>query len=630
MTELAYVPEFMDDESGSPAAEASRVQRAVILAAGVGNRLSPLTIETPKCLTEINGEPILLRALKALANHRLSQAVIIVGHHADKVRERVGPSLYGLDIKYVDAPSYVTTNNIRSLWDAREFCDEDILLLEGDVVFDEDVLTQLLEQPTSAAAVVPLQRDLCGTVVRRDDNGCVREFVLGLDQHDDFAAEGAFKTANIYLLRGEMMRKHFLPRLGSSIERGHVNDYYEVVLRDLVADGSLVDLAAVDVSASRWSEVDDHHDLAATQFQFLDPTAQFDRVQELHGSYWRYGFVDHSYLYNLHFPTPEILAGLRFDLPEIVTHYPVGQQEIVQLVATWSGADPAHLVVANGGSELIKILGEHVVDRMTIPVPSFNEYENVLAADRLNRFPLDPSSFELDVDAFGDSAIASGSNVAVIVTPNNPTSLSVDRADLLRLARRLEPHECKLVVDESFIEFSRVGDEASVESVVAAYPNLVVLKSMSKVLGIAGIRLGYLLSADQQFLDQFRQHIPIWNVNGLAEAFLRSVGAHRDEFARSCELTRRTCRDFYDELRVLPGLEPFEPDANFVFCKITAPGVSAAQLAREIYVDHRILIKDCAAKSMPHADAFLRIASRTQAENQRLVEVLAMSRLAAP
>ncbi len=610
------------------ASVAAPVRRAVILAAGMGSRLLPMTIDMPKCLTEINGQPILLRALRALSNQGFSDVVIVVGHNADKIRQRVGTHHCGLAITYVDAPRYQTTNNICSLWDARHFCDEDIILLEGDVVFDEDVLTQMLQQAGNAAAVVPYHRALSGTVIRRGPDGQVTEFVLAADQNAHFPFEDVFKTSNIYLLRGDLLRTTFLPALSLHIERGHVDDYYEAVLRDLVADQSLVDLAAVDISASRCREVDDHQDLAAAEFQFLDRSAQFDRVQQLHGSYWRYGFVDHSYLYNMHFPTTEMLDNYRDDLSEIVTNYPAGQDEMTRLIANWSGADPDHLVVANGGAELIKILGEHFIENLTLPVPSFNEYEHAATPARLNPFPLDPETFELDVDRFGDSAIRAGSNIAVVVTPNNPTALSVERADILQLARKLERHDCRLLVDESFIEFSRVGPEASVESELASHPNLVVLKSMSKVFGIAGLRLGYLLTADREFLEAVRGHIPIWNINGLAEAFLRSVGNFREEFKLSCELTRQICQELYLQLQALPGLRPIEPDANFVFCEITTPCVSGADLARELYADHGILIKDCTNKSMQNADRYLRIASRTPAENMRLVEALAISRLA--
>ncbi len=86
---------------------------------------------------------------------------------------------------------------------------------------------------------------------------------------------------------------------------------------------------------------------------------------------------------------------------------------------------------------------------------------------------------------------------------------------------------------------------------------------------------------------------------------------------------RETTRELYEQLRALRGIEPLEPDANFVFCRITAPGITGPELARRLYVVHNLLIKDCASKSMPNADRFLRIASRTSGENRRLVEALA-------
>jgi histidinol-phosphate/aromatic aminotransferase/cobyric acid decarboxylase-like protein len=406
------------------------------------------------------------------------------------------------------------------------------------------------------------------------------------------------------------------------IEAGHVQDYYESIFRDFVADGSVADLAAVDVSASRWYEVDDHRDLDAAEFMFLDRDGQFDRIQQLHGSYWRYGFVDHSYLYNLHFPPPAMLDGFRDDLREIVTNYPVGQGELARLMGDWTGVSPDQLVVANGAAELIKILGNGFMGNLTIPTPSFNEYEEVIPADQLNRMPLDPATFELDVEAFASSAIAHASEAAVIVSPNNPTACSVPRDDLLAVARRLEPHGCRLIVDESFIEFSREGRAGSVESMVDAQPNLAVLKSLSKVFGVAGLRLGYLLSADRDFVQALRDRLPIWNVNGLGEAFLRSVGRYRSDFVQSCDLTREACLELYDRLLGLPGIDPIQPDANFILCKLSGPGVTGPEFTRRLYVEHNILVKDCAAKSMSDADRYLRIASRTSAENDRLVQAL--------
>jgi histidinol-phosphate/aromatic aminotransferase/cobyric acid decarboxylase-like protein len=576
----------------------------------------------PKCLVEVGGEPLLERALRGLATNGVAEAVIVVGYKGQAVRDHIGSRFADVDIRYVDAPDFDTTNNIRSLWDARKYLDEDVLLLEADVAFDPDVIAALVSVPGSSAAVAPFHPPLSGTVVRRTEGHMIATFVLGSEQGPTFDPNDAFKTVNIYLLREQVLREHIVPRLCAAIEAGDVHSYYENIFRDAVAEGALKDFAAVDVSESRWYEIDDHRDLDAAEFLFLDRDAQFDRIQELHGSYWRYGITDHSYLYNLYFPPQRMLDVFHDDLNEVVTNYPVGQKELARLVADWIGVNPDHLAVANGGAELIKVLGNQFMERLTIPTPSFNEYEEVVRPERLNRFPLEPGTFELDVDAFADSVTRWGSDTAVVVTPNNPTAVSVDRNEVIRLAHRLEEADCRLIVDESFIEFSRSGSAGSVEDMVEACSNVVVLKSLSKVFGIAGLRIGYLLSADREFIRAVRSCLPIWNINGLAEEFLRTVGRYRTEFLESCDLIRADTAELYADLLALPGIEPVRPDANFVLCRLTDPSATGPETARRVYVEHNILIKDCASKSMPDANRYLRIAARTPEENRRMVKAL--------
>ena len=158
------------------------VSRAVILAAGEGTRLQPLTADLPKCLVKVDGKPLLMRALDALASQGVDEAVIVIGDGGDTIRERIGKSYAELAIHYVEAPHYETTNNIRSLWDARRYLDQDILLLEADVVFDPEVVGALLGTPGSSAAVAPFRRPLSGTVVHRDGDNQVTSFTLGSEQ----------------------------------------------------------------------------------------------------------------------------------------------------------------------------------------------------------------------------------------------------------------------------------------------------------------------------------------------------------------------------------------------------------------------------------------------------------------
>lgn len=604
-------------------AQPTNVRRAIVLAAGRGSRLHTLTSDAPKCLTEIGGEPLLERALKALASQGITEAVVVIGYMGQIVRDRIGTHFAGISIVYVNAPDYASTNNIRSLWDARAYLDQDVVLLEADIAFDAEVVETLLAHDGSSAAVAPYEPALSGTVVLRNRATQITSIILGSEQGPEFDTRNTFKTVNIYVLREPMLKEQLLPLLDEFIAAGRTNEYYETVMRDCVADPrSEMDFAALDISASRWSEVDDDRDLEATEFLFLSRDQQFDHVQTLHGAYWRYGFVDHSYLYNMHFPPQKMLNVFHSHLREIVINYPVAQKEIGKLVASWTKVDPEHLAVANGAAELIKILGSQFEQRVTIPTPSFNEYEEVINADGLNRFPLDPGSFDLDIEAFARAAIEWRSDTAIVVSPNNPTSLSVPRSDILQLASRLESHGCRLIVDESFIEFSKEGLAASVENEVGNHGNLAVIKSMSKVFGVAGVRLGYLLSADLPFIQAVRSSLPIWNINGLAEEFLRVVGRYRSEFFDSCELTRKTCQQFYADLSAIPELDPVRPDANFILCKISNPDLSGAEIARRMYVEHNILVKDCTGKSMPDASRYLRIASRTPTENKRLVKVL--------
>ena len=213
--------------------------------------------------------------------------------------------------------------------------------------------------------------------------------------------------------------------------------------------------------------------------------------------------------------------------------------------------------------------------------------------------------------------------MAVVASPNNPTGLSMPREQILNLARILAARGCRLMVDESFVEFSRAGRAQSVEDAIETHPNLVVIKSMSKVFGIAGLRLGYLLSADRAFIERVRDTLPIWNVNGLAEEFLRMVGRYLPAFVRSCDLTRESCRKLEADLSALPGLHPIKSDANFILCRLADGAADGAEVPRRLYVAHNILIKDCSSKIMPGAHRYVRIAARTPAENRRLVSALA-------
>lgn len=351
--------------------------------------------------------------------------------------------------------------------------------------------------------------------------------------------------------------------------------------------------------------------------------AEYDALQSEHGGYWRHGFVDHAYLYNLHFPPESLVQLLGGQIHELVLNYPVAQNVVAGLVGDLIGQAPGRILVGNGAAELIKIISGHLATKLIVPVPSFNEYANAAPAGKVVEFALDAPSFQLDVDRFAAEAIRCEADFAVVVTPNNPTSLLVPRADLLRLLGILDGHGCTLIVDESFIDFADAGAAESLEKDVADHPNLAVMKSMSKAYGICGLRIGYLLTADEDLARRIRDELHIWNVNGFAEEFLRLAPRFRQEFAESCQSVRAERDALYEDLRTVPGLSVYRPDANFIFCRLPEGSPSGPDVARRLFVEDNIYIKDCCGKTMPDPSRYIRVASRMTNENEALTKALA-------
>jgi len=352
-------------------------------------------------------------------------------------------------------------------------------------------------------------------------------------------------------------------------------------------------------------------------------TQKYEFITHQHGGYYRHGFIDHAYLYNLYFPPEAMFTCFKNHIHDLVLNYPVAQDTLAGLVGGLINQPSERIVVGNGASELIKIVSGHLARRLIVPVPSFNEYANAAPQGRVLEFALEFPSFHLDVDKFAAEAVRAEADVAVVVTPNNPTSIMVPRSNLERLAKKLADHDCMLIVDESFIDFVQDSDKATLADEIEHYPNLALFKSMSKAYGICGLRIGYMLTANPGFAEAIRKNVHIWNINGFAEEFLRLVPRYRREFIKSCKQVQADRDHLYKNLCAVPEMTVYKPDANFVFCRLPDSAPSGPEVTRKLFIEHNMYIKHCQAKTLPDSDRYIRIASRTKAENCRLVEALA-------
>jgi len=318
-----------------------------------------------------------------------------------------------------------------------------------------------------------------------------------------------------------------------------------------------------------------------------------------------------------------VFTNFKEQIHDIVLNYPMAQDALAGLIGRIIDQPAEKIVVGNGAAELIKIVSGHISGKLIVPVPSFNEYANAAPSGRVVEFPLEFPSFQLDVDKFAAEATRVKADVAVVVTPNNPTSILIPKPDLIRLAKKLETHDCMLIVDESFLDFAENSEQISLEQEIENYPNVAIFKSMSKAYGICGLRIGYMLTANSKFAEAIKNGVHIWNINGFAEEFLRLLPDYKQEFIESCKQVRTDRDSLYKKLCEIEGMTVFKPDANFIFCRLPDNAQSAPEVTRKLFIEHNMYIKDCVGKTQPDSDRYIRIASRTQTENRKLVAALA-------
>jgi len=234
---------------------------ALLLAAGIGSRLYPLTRNEPKCLTIVNAMSILERLISGLNRHGFKRLVVVTGHLENHIRDFLGNQAGDITIDYIFSPLYKTTNNIYSLWMARKIINEPFLLLESDLVFDDSLLDAMLYP--DRIAVAKMQPWMHGTCVTINQSQQVKVFLAG---NADSFGEIKYKTVNIYSI--SLTSWHcIVKKLGQHISDGKVNDYYETVFAEMIADGSL-SFKIVSFDGKPWYEIDTIEDLAKAEELF--------------------------------------------------------------------------------------------------------------------------------------------------------------------------------------------------------------------------------------------------------------------------------------------------------------------------------------------------------------------------
>jgi histidinol-phosphate/aromatic aminotransferase/cobyric acid decarboxylase-like protein/choline kinase len=599
--------------------------QAIILAAGMGRRLGEYTKDNTKCMLPVNGVRLIDRVLTQLSPLGLTRVVIVVGYQGQNLIDYLGHRYDDqFPIEYVENPIYDKTNNIYSLALAKQQLQEDdILLIESDLIYDDGLFQLLLNNPyPNLALVAKYESWMDGTMVRLDDEQNIVDFV-SKEAFSFKEVDTYFKTVNIYKFSREFSRTKYVPFLEAYCTAVGNNEYYENVLRIIT---SLNDhsLKALPLTTEKWYEIDDKQDLDIAEAIFADEKDLLRKFYGRFGGYWRFPqMLDFCYLVNPYFPPQKLIDEMQSQFKTLLTQYPSGMKVNTLLASKCYGVSEEYIIPGNGAAELISALMEPMEGTVGFIRPTFEEYPNRFDSSRQVTFVPQNDEYRYTADDLIEFFGAHPVDTLLLINPDNPSGNYIPKADVLRLAAWCGERGMRLVVDESFVDFCEDYATASLldDAILEQYPNLVVMKSISKSFGVPGLRLGVLASADKALIAQMKQRVSIWNLNSFAEFYMQIYTKYERDYQKACARFVAERADFEQKLRLIPFLRVMPSQANYFLCEVLPP-FTAREVVIQVLKNFNILTRDCSGKPGLRDGQYMRIAVRDHADNTRLIDAL--------
>lgn len=575
-------------------------------------------------MVPVNGTPLIDRLLSQLSRLGLRRVVIVVGYEGEKLMHYIGNERDGLKIEYVNNPIYDKTNNIYSLALAKDkLVEDDTLLIESDLIFEDGMFNLLVDNPfPNLALVAKYETWMDGTMVRIDEDNNIINFVpKAAFRYAD--VDKYYKTVNIYKFSKEFSATKYVPFLEAYTKSVGNNEYYENVLR-IISFLNSHDLKALPITDEKWYEIDDKQDLDIAETLFSEPEALLKRYYTRYGGFWRFPqMLDFCYLVNPYFRRSKIIDELEANFRTLLGEYPSGMRVNTLLASKCWGVREDYIIPGNGAAELIKVLMENVDGKMGVVRPTFEEYPNRLDESQVVAYIPQNRDFRYGsrdlMEFFGRNHVDS----LLLINPDNPSGNFIPVHDVCGLAEWCECRGIRLIVDESFVDFSNDWETSSLlrDDILESYPHMVVIKSISKSYGVPGLRLGILASADTEMIAKLKKQVSIWNINSFAEFFMQIYSKYEKDYKKACSRFIEVRRSFLEKLEGVSFLHVMPTQANFVLCEVQAP-FTANDIALILLKNHNILVSACGAKKGIDPNRYIRLAVRSAEDNDRLIEAL--------
>jgi len=597
--------------------------QALILAAGTGSRLGKHTKENTKCMLKINQKRLIDHILVMLNNVGIKKLIMVVGYKKENLIKHVGSQYKNIEIEYIENPIYNETNNIYSLFLAKEkLGEDDTILLESDLIFEETILKRLLSDKRKSLAVVDkYQVWMDGTSAILDDNDDILNFFPeNLFRFQD--VKHYYKTVNIYKFSKEFLQSTYIPFLEAYTKSMGNNEYYESVLRVLtILDKH--ELKALRLNGEKWYEIDDLQDKTNAEIIFASSAKEkLKLIQARYGGYWRFPELkDFCYLVNPYFPPKKMQEEMKAYFHELLSQYPSGQETQRLLAGKMFEIEPENIIVGNGAAEIIQGIGKAVKGTFGLVFPTFNEYPESIGYERIIQFIPKNRNFTYGLKEILE--LSKKCDNLLLINPDNPSGNFINKNDILKLLEILKSSEKTLILDESFVDFSTNSEKETIikQDILNMYPNLIVIKSISKSYGIPGIRVGILATTNNKIMLAIQKEVSIWNINSFGEFFLQVIGKYVKEYAVACKKVVQEREKFYDQLQEISYLKIAPSQANYFLANIT-DRYSALELTQLLLDEYNIYIKDLTGKIGFEGKEYIRIAIKNSEDNRLIIEAL--------
>ena len=309
---------------------------------------------------------------------------------------------------------------------------------------------------------------------------------------------------------------------------------------------------------------------------------------------------------------------------DVITGYP--DREYTQLrrvIAGYCGTEYENIIVGNGSTELISLFIQIEHPRKALIVgPTYSEYEREvsLGGGTSLYFPLkEKDDFALNYDEL-ISQLNESIDVLIICNPNNPTSICINRKTMRSVLDVCKQNDIFVMVDETYIEFTRNYDEVSSIPLTGYYNNIIILRGISKFFAAPGLRLGYGITGNRDLIKSINSRKNPWTINSLAEVAGRLMFTDREYIDATSALISSERDRITGALRNIKGLKVYEPSANFVLSRILTDSVNA-DILFDACIREKMMIRNCC--TFPFLDnKYFRLCFMSPEMNDKLVSVI--------